>query len=81
MKRKRRTRFITWCKKDPDDERKINYTFKHANGFVSHFTSDDELPLNLFLKVQNAWIESVELINNDLENSAGEWCIILYEDV
>ena len=47
MKRKRRTRFITWCKRDPDDERKINYTFKHANGFVSHFTSDDELPLNL----------------------------------
>ena len=35
-RRTRRTRFITWCKRDPDDERKINYTFKHANGHVSH---------------------------------------------
>ena len=51
---KRRTRFVTWCKRDPDDERKINYTFKHSNGCVSHFTSEDELSFHVFLKVQNA---------------------------
>ena len=75
----RRMRFITWCKKDPEDERKINYTFKHSNGYVSHFTSESELSLHEFLKVQNAWIESIELINQS-ENFAGEWVAVLYED-
>lgn len=80
MKRKRRTRFITWCKRDPDDERKINYTFKYSNGRIINFTSEDDVSLHTFLKIQNAWIESVELINNDSENSAGEWYVVLYED-
>lgn len=75
---KRRTRFVTWCKRDPDDERKINYTFKHSNGCVSRFTSEDELSFHVFLKVQNAWIESIELVNQS-EDFAGEWNIILYE--
>lgn len=74
----RRMRFVTWCKKDPEDERKINYTFKHSNGCVSHFTSEDELSLHIFLKVQNAWIENIELVNQS-ENFAGEWNVVLYE--
>ena len=74
----RRMRFVTWCKKDPEDERKINYTFKHSNGHVSHFTSEYELSLHIFLKVQNAWIENIELVNQS-ENFAGEWNVILYE--
>ena len=51
----------------------------HSNGCVSHFTSEDELSLHEFLKVQNAWIESIELINQS-ESFAGEWVAVLYED-
>ena len=47
---------------------------------IINFTSEDDVPLHTFLKIQNAWIESVELINNDSENSAGEWYVVLYED-
>ena len=75
----RRMRFKTWCAKDPDDERKINYTFK-GNDKTYYFTSEDELDLFAFLRVQRAWVESVELIKNEFNNPEGEWYAVLYED-
>lgn len=70
---KRRMRFLTWCKKDVNDERKINYTLKTYEGTVLKFTSDEEQPYSMLTRLQNAWIESIELVNN-------EWFAVLYED-
>ena len=73
MKRKRRTRFVTWCKRDPDDERKINYEFTDCNRHQYVFTSEDEVDLGLFRKISQAWIKNIELVDN-------EWYAVLYED-
>ena len=73
MKRKRRTRFVTWCKRDPDDERKINYEFTDYNGHQYVFTSEDEVDLGLFRRISQAWIKNIELVDN-------EWYAVLYED-
>lgn len=72
---KRRTRFGTWCRRDLDDERKINYTFRNFNedGKDAHFTSEDTCNYSTLERLRDAWIESIELINN-------EWNVILYED-
>ena len=70
---KRRMRFITWCKKDVNDERKINYTLKTYEGTTLKFTSDEEQPYSMLVRLQDAWIEKLELVNN-------EWFAILYED-
>lgn len=68
---KRRTRFKTWCKRDPDDERKINYRVLDYDGKVYTFTSEDEVSLSFFNKVSNAWIKNIDLIND-------EWYAVLY---
>ena len=70
---KRRTRFITWCKRDPDDERKINYEFTDCDGHKYMFTSEDEIDWSLFRRVSRAWIKSIGLVDD-------EWYAILYED-
>ena len=72
---KRRMRFITWCKKDTNDERRINYTFTDCEGTTHTFTSDQavsETPLTME-RLQNSWVRNIELINN-------EWYAELYED-
>ena len=69
---KRRTRFGTWCKRDPDDERKINYTFTDFRGDTMRFTSEDYCGPSFIFRLTNAWIKNIELINN-------EWFAELYE--
>lgn len=68
----RRMRFITWCKKDINDERKINYKLKTYDNEILEFTSEEEQPYSMLVRLQNAWIEKIELINN-------EWFAVLYE--
>jgi hypothetical protein len=70
---KRRMRFGTWCKKDVNDTRKINYTLKTYENEVLKFTSEEEQPYSMIVRLRNAWIETIELINN-------EWFVLLYED-
>ena len=70
---KRRMRFVTWCRKDINDERKINYTFKTYDGKVLKFTSDEEQPYSMLGRLQDAWIERIDLVNN-------EWFASLYEE-
>lgn len=70
---KRRMSFLTWCKKDVEDERKINYTLKTYENQVLKFTSEDEQPYSMLVRLRNAWIDKIELINN-------EWFASLYED-
>ncbi|MEE1078545.1 MAG: hypothetical protein UIC64_05770 [Agathobacter sp.] len=70
---KRRMRFVTWCKKDVNDERKINYTLKTYDGKVIKFTSDEPQPNSMLRRLQDAWIETIELVNN-------EWFATLYEE-
>lgn len=69
---KRRMRFVTWCKKDEDDDRKINYYFKTWNGSIMMFTSEDLMPVSMLGRLQRAWIEKIDLIDN-------EWHAHLYE--
>lgn len=78
---KRRMRFITWCKKDLEDERKINYTFRNfEDGKDAHWTSEDTCNFSTMERIRNAWIESIELIKNEFNNPEGEWYAVLYED-
>lgn len=69
----RRMRFVSWCKKDINDERKIHYTLKTYDEKVLQFTSDDEQPYSMLVRLQNAWIDKIELIDN-------EWFATLYEE-
>ena len=69
---KRRTRFVTWCKRDIDDERKINYRFTDFRGSTMCFTSEDYCEPSFMHRLRNAWIKNIELINN-------EWFAELYE--
>lgn len=70
---KRRTRFLTWAKRDPNDERKIVYTFKESDGEVLHFTSEDIVPFSMLSRIRDAWIEQITLKDN-------AWYAVLYED-
>jgi len=72
-KMKRRMRFGTWCRKDIEDERKIHYRFTDSNGSVAHFTSEDYVSYSMLGQLQQAWIKTIELKNN-------EWYADLYED-
>lgn len=70
---KRRMRFVTWCKKDVNDERKIHYTLRTYDGKVLKFTSEEEQPRSMLNRVRNSWIDKIELVNN-------EWFVTLYEE-
>lgn len=69
----RRMRFGTWCAKDTEDERKINYRFTDAEKNIKTFTSDDIVPREMLKRIGRAWIASIDLRNN-------EWYADLYED-
>lgn len=70
---KRRMRFITWAKKDPEDTTKIIYTLKTADEGTLHFTSDDEVEYSIMQRIRYAWIERIEKVD-------GAWEVVLYED-
>lgn len=69
----KRTRFITWARRDTADERKINYTFTEANGNVMRFTSEDFMPFTFVKRLGQSWIRSIDLIGD-------EWFADLYEE-
>ena len=72
---KRITRFVTWCKRDTEDERKIKYTFTDCEGSTFKFTSEQSIAETslTMTRLQNSWIRKIELIEN-------EWHAELYED-
>lgn len=70
---KRKMRFGTWCAKDPEDARKINYRFTDSHGNVKEFTSDDTVSWEMLGRLNRAWIATVILANN-------EWYADIYED-
>lgn len=76
----RRKRFATWCREDPDDERKVNYTFTDREGIVHLFTSDNVVDGLFIRRLARAWIESIELKHNEFLNPEGEWFAVLYEE-
>lgn len=61
----RRTRIRTWARRDPEDDRTIHYTIKDECGKVHKFTSLDTIEPSLFHKCVWAWIDKIELINNE----------------
>ena len=65
-------RYIDWCRKDPDDERKINYVFTEWNGEKQSFTSEDEVTPLMMLRLQEARVQRIRLVGN-------EWYIQLEE--
>lgn len=78
---KRRMRFITWVKKDPDDTTKIVYTFKAKERDGEEktvcFTSEDICTLSMLNRIREAWIEKIERVHNENEDY---WNVVLYED-
>lgn len=54
-------KFIEWCKKDINDERKINYTL---NSNIK-FTSDDEVDFTILSALRRAELLSATLIENE----------------
>ena len=78
---KRRMRYGTWCKKDPEDTTKIVYTFKMKewDGYkhTELFTSEDPQSFSMIHRLREAWIESIERVQNDFSD---HWAVILYED-
>ena len=74
---KRRMRFGTWCRKDPDDTTLIAYTFTDSDGETSYFTSEDECSYSFLGRLRNAWIESIDLVENEFGK---QWNAVLYED-
>lgn len=70
----RRMRFITWAKKDPNDESRIVYTFKTAKETM-HFTSDDYVNWSIMERIRQAWIEDIKW-----NQKGGFWDVVLYED-
>lgn len=78
----RRMRFGTWCKKDPEDTRKIVYTFHmKENDGTKHdryFTSEDIVSWSMLSRIRQAWIKEIKLVNNEFERDT--WFVELYED-
>lgn len=74
---KRRMRFVTWAKKDPDDETKIFYTFRiketDKSSKTIYFTSEDTVSYSMIERIRVAWIEKIEKVND-------AWNVIIYED-
>ena len=69
---KGRKRYLTWCKEDPNDQRKINYKC-HYDGRDITFTSDDNMSYSMLRWLQNwAMIDNIELRDN-------EWYVELSE--
>ena len=58
-------RYIDWCKKDPDDERKINYVFTEWNGNKQFFTSEDAVTPLMMLRLQEARVQRIRLVGNE----------------
>ena len=62
---KRRQRFKTWCAKDRDDTRKINYTC-NIGGEIFQFTSEDTQPFHrLEWLREEAMIDNIDLVDNE----------------
>lgn len=66
-------KFIDWCKKDPNDNRKINYVFTEWDGTKQFFTSEDELTPSWIFRLQEAYVQRIRLVGN-------EWYVQLTED-
>ena len=77
----KRMRFGTWCKKDPDDETKIVYTFKmkewDGSEHTEYFTSEDQQSFSMLHRLRDSWIESIDRVKNEFEDA---WNVVLSED-
>lgn len=60
--------FQKWCRLDPYDERKINYTITGCWGTEYHeerFTSDDECDPMMMHRIRNSTITEIRLENDE----------------
>lgn len=74
-------RLKDWWRENIDDERKINYIFINSKtNKIYYFTNEDSLSHGITERLRHAWIESIELINDEFNNPEGEWYVTLYED-
>lgn len=68
----RRISFFNWCRKDMNDERKINYKCNRAAGYTE-FSSEEYVEQNILFWLRNdAMVDKAELIDN-------EWYVVLSE--
>lgn len=77
----RRMRYGTWCRKDPDDETKIVYTFhmKEWDGYehTLYFTSEDVVDIFMLSRLREAWVKNIKRVQNEFSD---HWWVELYED-
>ena len=77
----RRMRFVTWCRKEPDDNTTIAYTFnlidENGEHLTKYFTSDDTCSFVFMERLRAAWIESIDRVSNEFFDG---WNVVLYED-
>lgn len=77
MKKTRRTRFITWARRDMNDTTPIKYTFKESTGKELKMTSENTVSYHLMERIRYAWIDSIE----KKQDESGEyWDVRIYED-
>lgn len=65
--------FLEWCELDQNDERKINYNYTgvfEGRKEVKQFSSEEEVDLPMILRLREATIKDVALVND-------EWFIVL----
>lgn len=65
-------KYIDWCKKDPNDERKVFYDVTTKDKSRYQFTSDNFVPPSFIARLQEMELESYYIIND-------EWHVILKE--
>ena len=62
--------FHDWCKLEPDDKRKINYTLKDKHGTEIKFDSTVVVKRIIITRLLESSIEDINLIDN-------EWHVVL----
>lgn len=79
---KRRMRFVTWAKKDPNDETPIRYTVRMKDPYyktetIKHYTSEEAVSYSTLERIRAAWVESIERVETE---DGAVWEVVLYED-
>lgn len=69
----KRMTFLTWAKKDPNDETPLKITLRSFDGLTMCFDSDTPISHSTMEKLRKSWVSNVKKEN-------GVWILDLYED-
>ena len=69
----KRMTFLTWAKKDPNDETPLKIVLKPSKGRAMKFSSEKAITFAEMERLRRAYVRKVEKVND-------VWEIELYED-